>query len=93
MDSTTAINSANASFDMTFETDEIFVDLIATENIIIETVEGEHYEGDVDITPSPSSDITLETEGYLMDSDVTVRKIPYYETSNESGITIYIGGN
>jgi hypothetical protein len=34
----------------------------------------------------------LETRDKMMINDVTVLEIPYFETSNISGITIYIGG-
>ena len=50
------------------------------------------YEGEYVITPKPFDDQTLETTGKQMINDVVVREIPYYETSNISGITIYIGG-
>lgn len=48
--------------------------------------------GAYDITPKPYESQTFETKGKRMMDDVTVRAIPYYETSNVSGITIYIGG-
>ena len=52
----------------------------------------EPYTGEYIITPAPFTSQTLETRGKSMSDDVTVREIPYYETSNISGITIYIGG-
>ena len=55
---------------------------------IIDDYEGGAY----DITPLPFESQTFETKGKRMTDDVTVRAIPYYETSNVSGITIYIGG-
>lgn len=55
-------------------------------------VGGEIYEGDYDITPKTSEPVKLPTEGKLLVDDVTVRKIPYYEVTNETGgLTIYIG--
>ena len=51
------------------------------------------YEGEYEVTPSSSQQV-LETKHKLMADDVTVREIPYYQTSNESGgYTIYIGGS
>ena len=50
------------------------------------------YTGEYVITPLPFVSQTLETRGKSMIDDVTVREIPYYETSNISGKTIYIGG-
>lgn len=50
------------------------------------------YEGEYIVTPQPFNDEILETAGFRMAEDVTVLKIPYYQTSNETGYTIYIGG-
>lgn len=50
------------------------------------------YGGEYIVTPKPYISQTLETKEKLMANDVTVKEIPYYETSNTSGITIYIGG-
>lgn len=52
----------------------------------------EIYDGEYTVTPKPFEEQTLETRSKLMANDVTVLAIPYYETSNISGITIYIGG-
>lgn len=49
------------------------------------------YTGSYDITPKTSTQI-LDTEYKLMEDDITVKSIPYYETDNESGTTIYIAG-
>lgn len=43
------------------------------------------YHGEYEVTPSASSAIVLPTYGKYMADDVTVRKVPYYETSNLSG--------
>lgn len=48
------------------------------------------YEGDYVVTPSAHRDIILETTNKLMEDDVTVVQIPYYETSNVTGYTVYI---
>ena len=50
------------------------------------------YDGEYIVTPIPYDAQTLETKNKVMANDVTVLAIPYYETSNISGITIYIGG-
>ena len=51
------------------------------------------YEGPYIVTPSAHNNITLATKERYMEDDVTVLKIPYYETSNLSdGYTAYIGG-
>lgn len=52
----------------------------------------ETYDGSYDITPSPHHDVVLPTANKVMNSDVSVFKIPYFETSNTLGYTVYIGG-
>lgn len=49
------------------------------------------YDGEYIVTPKAYNPVVLETKEKLMEDDVTVLKIPYYETSNESGLTVYIG--
>lgn len=51
---------------------------------------GVPYEGEYEVTPSAHNAIVLETDGKTMTDDVTVFKIPYYETSNLTGKTVYI---
>lgn len=50
-----------------------------------------YYDGPYDVTPKTSEQILNTTSSYLTD-DVTVRKIPYFETSNNTGTTVYIAG-
>ena len=52
-----------------------------------------YYEGDYIVTPKPFDETVLDTSGLKMYKDVTILEIPYFETSNESGYTIYIGEN
>lgn len=49
------------------------------------------YEGDYIVTPRVNEEVVLETSDKLLTDDVTVLEIPYYETSNISGYTVYIG--
>ena len=51
----------------------------------------EVYGGDYEVLPSASDDVVLNTDGKKMKRDVTVFKIPYYETANLYGDTAYIG--
>ena len=48
------------------------------------------YDGAYDVIPKADEETILETEGLVMADDVTVRRIPYFETSNISGKTVYI---
>lgn len=51
------------------------------------------YKGPYQVVPELDNDITLETKDKKMNDNVTVGKIPLYETSNISGgKTVYIGG-
>lgn len=55
------------------------------------SVSGEAFLGPYEVIPSTTDDIILETKRKTMTDDVTVFKIPYYETMNTSGYTVYIG--
>ena len=48
------------------------------------------YEGSYTVTPKAHTEQVLATDGKLMEDDVTVFEIPYFETSNLSGTTVYI---
>lgn len=53
----------------------------------------EEYTGEYEVTPKIIETQTLNTNNKLMKNDVTVKPIPYYETSNNSnGKTVIIGG-
>lgn len=56
---------------------------------IVETINS--YEGDYIITPKIDSQ-TMKTKNKKMEDNVTVLAIPYFETSNLTGKTVYIGG-
>lgn len=51
----------------------------------------DYYEGPYEVVPLAWNDQTLETREKLMRRNVHVTKIPYYETTNPSGKTVYIG--
>ena len=48
------------------------------------------YEGDYTVTPS-AVEQTLTTRDKRMLDDVIVKSIPFIETSNDNGTTVYIG--
>lgn len=50
------------------------------------------YEGPFVITPKPYDDIVLNTTQKTVMDNITVLKIPHYETSNLKGKTFIIGG-
>lgn len=60
--------------------------------LTIPTTSGlELYGGPYEVTPKAWEEQVLATEGKLMTDDVTVFKVPYYETSNiHDGLTVFI---
>ncbi len=48
------------------------------------------YHGDYEVIPDAHNDQILYTSNKILKDDVTVKKVPYYETHNESGTTVYI---
>lgn len=51
----------------------------------------ERYNGAYIVVPKTNSQI-LKTNQKLMNDDVTVKEIPYFEVSNDNGgVTVYIG--
>ena len=50
------------------------------------------YEGDYTVTSKPFKTNEIQTQGLKMRENIIVLEIPYYETSNVSGYTVYIGG-
>mgnify|MGYP006903493105 len=51
---------------------------------------GKPYEGDYEVTPKADSAVVLPTKDRFLSQDVNVKKIPYFETSNKTGVTVYI---
>ena len=50
------------------------------------------YSGAYEVTPLANEEATLKTAQKFMDSNVVVKQIPYFETSNTAdGETVYIG--
>lgn len=57
---------------------------------IIATGGSPPYMGGYTVIPKANEPTVLETKGKRMTDDVTVTKIPYYETANPLGDTVYI---
>lgn len=51
---------------------------------------GDPYTGSYTITPKVDEQ-TMETRNKLMQDNITIKAIPYYETDNDLGTTICIG--
>lgn len=52
---------------------------------------GTIYTGDYIVKPKANEEVVLDTSDKILTDDITVLEIPYYETSNVSGYTVYIG--
>lgn len=77
----TSFYASEQRFDLTF-------DALQTATV---RKDAEYYEGAYQVTPRVNTQV-LPTAQKLMADDVTVKAIPYYETSNLSdGETVYIG--
>ena len=75
------IKEANQSFDARFKGIQP----------VTEYIGGEPYIGEYTIIPKVEAQ-TMPTKGKVMSDDVTVKKIPYFDVSNNSGgSTVYIG--
>ena len=57
---------------------------------VVYTGDSKPYEGVYDVTPQAKSAVILPTKDRLLSRDVNVKKIPYYETSIQTGVTVYI---
>ena len=54
----------------------------------------ETYDGNYTVTPSTTSDQVLQTANLMMEDDVTVKEIPFFEVGNiAGGNTVYIGSD
>lgn len=50
-----------------------------------------NYEGETVVVPKAASDVVLPTKDTYVPDDITVRKVPSYQTENASGgKTVYI---
>lgn len=51
----------------------------------------EYYKGPYQAVPE-TEPVRLETKDKFLTQDITIFKIPYWETENQNGTTVYIGG-
>lgn len=49
------------------------------------------YDGEYEVTPKTYNEQVLPTRNKRMINNLTVKKIPQYEVSNDSGYTLIIG--
>lgn len=80
------VNITDIILNEEFNIDEIELDVIEVEGLDIE-----RYKGDYIITPMAYDEQELETKNKLLEDNITVKEIPYYQVSNIDGTTVYIG--
>lgn len=63
-------------------------------NTIVEVNTSDYgtYQGSYVVKPSTTQDQELPTKNKVLKNNITVERFPIWETSNESGVTFYIGG-
>lgn len=66
------------------------IDLGFAEVIMVRADPVNTYDGDYIITPKAFEEQIMPTNGLLMLDDVTIKRVPYFETSNPMGKTVYI---
>lgn len=76
-----------------FVTDDSETNLSMSMAVVVEYIPQGAYDGQYTVEPLVHSNVILDTRGKSMARDITVLKVPYSETSNEKGITAYIGGS
>lgn len=50
------------------------------------------WEGSYEVQSIPWEAETVPMQGFLMGENLTVKEIHYFETSNQTGTTVFIGG-
>lgn len=85
LDSLTGTISGISELEATLSTNEMLKGQLSVPK------EYDVYAGPYDVIPKAFDSQILETENRAMKKDVTISKVPYWETSNESnGETAYI---
>lgn len=86
--------------------DMLLLNVITGDASLLNTIDGEYgkyvavesdphetYSGDYNITPKITTQV-FDTNNKLMNDDITVVEIPYFETSNlDGGTTVYIANS
>ena len=59
-------------------------------DVTIQLVPDDPYEGEYTVTPKAFDATVLETRYKTMTDNLTVTKVPYFETHSDTGTTVYI---
>lgn len=84
--------TTDKSFEIAFvTTDQSFTPTFAVLQRSPPSYDG-YYDGEYEVTPLVNKETTLQTANKTMGRNVVVKRVPYFETSNDSdGETVYIG--
>lgn len=77
-------------FNVKFENVSSFANKFDEIMIIDKLNDVEKYDGACTVVPKANQEQVLETKDKYVTSNIVVTKVPFYETSNDSGKTIYI---
>ena len=80
------INAKKTCVNIEIQKNEIELGTTYSVNIV-----GEPYEGEYEVTPKAYIRQELETQNKVLTENIKVKEIPYFETSNVYGDTVYIG--
>ena len=75
---------------MTLESNVTTIGVSVGDAINVQILPSATYDGDYVVIPKAYDDQILETKNLLMKDDVTVKRVPYFETTNPDGRTVYI---
>jgi hypothetical protein len=81
----------NGGITIEFESNDNILNANFGEIQLIKDIDVEYYMGKYVVTPKVEAQM-METSGKMMSDNVTIKEIPFFETSNVSGgKTVYIG--
>lgn len=63
---------------------------LSADSVIVIHVVPTPYEGEYEVTPKARESVVLPTQNKTLTDNVTVLKVPYFETTNDHGTTVYI---
>lgn len=87
------ILESEEELDLTLESEEELDVVLEIDIIEVPVYDHEIYDGEYDITPLAFQEQELETKDKLLEKNIKIKEIPFFETSNQYGNTVYIGGN
>lgn len=84
------VASDQVAFDFSVSEDVVDYSLGLATAINVSVMPVATYDGDYIIIPKAEEEQVMATNGLMMTDDVTIREVPYFETSNLTGTTVYI---